>query len=150
MSWGASGGHQACLAARPHNPPLAGATTAGVTTSGVTTGAATSASSFSSSSREPTVPVPLPLDSSSSSSSSAGDMGRHAPMGSGGEARLMSTPFLAGGKGPLVAHYQRNIQEGLVTFRRGATDIHKIKNGFDKSISLHIYWPPGYKPNILG
>ena len=37
-------------------------------------------------------PLPLPHDSSSSSSSSsssAGGMGRHAPMGSGGEARLM-------------------------------------------------------------
>jgi predicted metal-dependent enzyme (double-stranded beta helix superfamily) len=41
-----------------------------------------------------------------------------------------------------------NIKETLASFRQGPMSIHKIKNGFDPSVSIHVYAPPGYVPKF--
>lgn len=106
----------------PHTPPVTTFSSSSLTSSSSISSPSSTSSSSSSLST-----------SSSSSSSSAGGYGAKS-------VEDMS---------PLMHHYQKNVQEGLITFRQGSGDIHKIKNGYGETISLHIYSPTGYKPNFF-
>ncbi len=42
----------------------------------------------------------------------------------------------------------RNIQAGLLTFRHGSREVHEIKNGNARSVSLHIYPVVDFKSSM--
>lgn len=50
--------------------------------------------------------------------------------------------------GSVSLKYSQNLQAGLVSFRQGSKDVHKISNGDEKSVSLHIYSPPNHIPTF--